>query len=160
MAADRHINDVLSYINEHSDSELTPDKLCEIFYVSKSYLCRIFKKVTGHTIRHYINCKRLLARELYGRGYTLLETSASAGFSSYSHFYRMYCKESGTNPHIVYCIRWGFCKEFRKFGIFDLFGISKFMGIGANSSTIIQLVYRNLAENTDENQKIPKVQHT
>jgi len=96
MAADRHINDVLSYINEHPDSGLTPDKLCEIFYVNKSYLCRIFKKVTGHTIRHYINCKRLLARELYGRGYTLLKARASAGFSSYSHFL----------PHVLQRIRY------------------------------------------------------
>jgi hypothetical protein len=34
------------------------------------------------------------------------------------------------------------------------------MEIWASSSTIIQLVYKKPAENTDENQKIPEVQHT
>lgn len=67
---------------------------------------------------------------------------------------------AGVPPQIVSCTRWRFDGECRKFDVCDLFWDSKFMGIGTNSSTIIQLVYRNLAENTDENQKIPKVQHT
>ena len=33
------------------------------------------------------------------------------------------------------------------------------MRIDANSSTIIQLVYKSLAENTQKNQELPKVQH-
>ena len=99
VAADRNITNVLLYINEHIDSDLSLDGLSERFYINKYYLCRIFKKVTGYTVNHYINYKRLLlARELHGRGQTLLEASTNAGFNSYAHFYRMYCKAFGTNP--------------------------------------------------------------
>ena len=99
VAADQHINDVLLYINEHLATDLTLDKLSAEFYINKYYLCRIFKKVTGYTVNHYINYKRLLlARELHSKGQTLLEASTNTGFNSYAHFYRMYRKEFGTNP--------------------------------------------------------------
>ena len=65
----------------------------------KYYLCRIFKRITGYTVNHYINYKRLLlARELHSRGQTLLEASTNAGFNSYAHFYRMFRREFGINP--------------------------------------------------------------
>lgn len=99
VAADQRINKVLLYINEHLDTELTLDRLSSEFYMNKYHLCRIFKKVTGYTINHYINYKRLLlAKELHGRGQTLLEASTNAGFNNYAHFYRMYRREFGSSP--------------------------------------------------------------
>ncbi len=99
VAADRYVTDVLFYINEHIDTALTLDGLSEEFHINKYYLCRIFKKITGYTINHYINYKRLLlAQELYKKGQSLLEASTNAGFNSYAHFYRMYRREFGTNP--------------------------------------------------------------
>ena len=63
------------------------------------YLCKIFKSITGYTINHYINYKRLLlVRELHSKGQTLLEASTAAGFNSYAHFYKMYKKEFGESP--------------------------------------------------------------
>lgn len=101
VAADQHIHDILLYINEHLDAELTLDKLSEKFYINKYYLCRIFKKVTGYTVNHYINYKRLLlARELHSSGQRLLEASTNAGFNNYAHFYRMYRREFGINPRL------------------------------------------------------------
>ena len=99
VAADKHINAVLLYINDNLSEDLSLDHLATRFYLSKHHLCRIFKKVTGYTINHYINYKRLLlARELHSKGMTLLEASANAGFHNYAHFYRMYRKEFGTSP--------------------------------------------------------------
>ena len=101
VAADQHIHDILLYINGHLDAELTLDKLSEKFYINKYYLCRIFKKVTGYTVNHYINYKRLLlARELHSSGQRLLEASTNAGFNNYAHFYRMYRREFGINPRL------------------------------------------------------------
>lgn len=99
VAADKHVNNLLLYINEHLDSDLSLDKLSGEFYINKYHLCRTFKKVTGYTLNHYINYKRLLlVRELHSKGQTLLEASTNAGFNNYAHFYRMYRKEFGTNP--------------------------------------------------------------
>ena len=99
VAADERINQVLLYINEHLNEALSLDVLSDTFYLNKYHLCRVFKRVTGYTINRYINYKRLLlAKELHGRGQTLLQASTNAGFNSYSHFYKMYCKEFGENP--------------------------------------------------------------
>lgn len=99
VAADKRINEVLIYINRHLDQDITLDDLSASFFVSKYYLCRTFKQVTGYTINHYINYKRLLlTRELHANGQTLLEASINAGFNNYSHFYRMYRKEFGVSP--------------------------------------------------------------
>lgn len=99
VAADKHINEVLLYINDNLSENLSLDHLAAQFYLSKHHLCRIFKKVTGYTINHYINYKRLLlARELHSKGMTLLEASSNSGFHNYAHFYRMYRKEFGTSP--------------------------------------------------------------
>jgi len=97
--ADKRIQDILLYINEHLTEPLTLDHLAANFYINKYHLCKIFKGITGYTIHHYITYKRLLlARELHGKGYTLLEASISAGFNSYAHFYKMYKREFGTSP--------------------------------------------------------------
>lgn len=99
VPADSHINNLLLYINEHLDTPLTLDKLAMECYMNKYHLCRTFKKVTGYTVNHYINYKRLLlARDLHSKGQTLLEASTNAGFNNYAHFYRMYRKEFGTSP--------------------------------------------------------------
>lgn len=99
VAADERINNILLYINEHLAENLNLDKLAAEFFLNKYHLCRIFKSVTGYTINHYINYKRLLlARELHSKGHTLLEASLNAGFNGYSQFYKMYRKEFGTNP--------------------------------------------------------------
>ncbi len=99
VAADERINSLLLYINENLAADLSLDNLAAECFVNKYYLCRTFKKITGYTINHYINYKRLLlVRELHSKGQTLLEASTNAGFNNYAHFYRMYRKEFGTNP--------------------------------------------------------------
>ena len=97
--ADKRIQDILLYINEHLTENLSLDHLATIFFINKYHLCKIFKSITGYTINHYITYKRLLlVRELHDKGASLLEASTNAGFNSYAHFYKMYKREFGTNP--------------------------------------------------------------
>lgn len=97
--ADKRIQDILMYINEHLTDTLSLDSLSAAFYINKYHLCKIFKSITGYTINHYITYKRLLlTRELHGKGQTLLEAATNAGFNSYAHFYKMYKKEFGESP--------------------------------------------------------------
>lgn len=97
--ADKRIQDILLYINEHLTERLSLDLLADNFYINKYHLCKVFKSITGYTINHYITYKRLLlARDLHSKGQSLLEASTNAGFNSYAHFYKMYKQEFNTNP--------------------------------------------------------------
>lgn len=90
---------ILVYINENITSPLTLDAIAKELYITKYYLCHIFKKQTGFSVNKYITHKRiLLTRELYSQGKTLLEASSEAGFSNYSNFYKMYKNEMGKSP--------------------------------------------------------------
>ena len=93
------LQSIIVYINENLSSNLSLDFLTQHFYISKGYLCHLFKEQTGMTINKYITHKRLLmVQELYSHGYTLLNACGEAGFNDYSTFHRMYVKEFGTTP--------------------------------------------------------------
>jgi len=88
-----------AYINRNLTGELSLDVLAEQLFVSKYYLCRIFKKYTGMTIGRYITHKRLmLAKDLYQNGHSLSEAAALSGFADYSAFYKACVKETGQPP--------------------------------------------------------------
>lgn len=93
------IRDIIMYINRHLTEELTLDSISERFFIDKHYLCKSFKKNTGHTVKQYISNKRiLLAQELHRSGQTLLQASMNSGFNSYAHFYKTYVKQTGKAP--------------------------------------------------------------
>lgn len=93
------IGHITSYISHHLDSDLTLDALAEQFFVSKYYLCRIFKKYTGITLGQYITQKRILAaKSFYQSGHSLSDAASLAGFSDYSSFYKACTKETGQPP--------------------------------------------------------------
>ena len=57
------------------------------FYLSSSYLCRIFKDSTGTTINQYITAKRISrAKVLLAEGHPVAEDSSLCGFGDYSNF--------------------------------------------------------------------------
>ena len=88
-----------AYINRNLTGELSLNMLAEQLFVSKYYLCRIFKKYTGMTIGRYITRKRLmLAKDLYQNGHSLSEAAALSGFADYSAFYKACVKETGQPP--------------------------------------------------------------
>ena len=97
--ANDKIKEVIGFINEHLNYELSLDFLADKYYISKGHLCQLFKEQTGMTVNKYITHKRLLkVQELYVSGYTLLNASHEAGFGDYSTFHRMYVKEFGVTP--------------------------------------------------------------
>ncbi len=98
-AKNERIRDIIVYINRNITEEISLDELSEKFFIDKYYLCKTFKKSTGHTIKQYINSKRIvLAQEFHRNGQTLLQASLNAGFNSYAHFYKTYIKQTGKSP--------------------------------------------------------------
>lgn len=93
------IRNIIMYINRHLTEPITLDALAQRFFIDKHYLCKVFKKCTGHTISQYVNYKRiLLVQEMRRSGQSLLKASMNAGFNSYAHFYKMYVKQMGHSP--------------------------------------------------------------
>lgn len=98
-SSNKVIKGVIHYINNHFTEKITLDDLCERFFVSKYYLCHIFKESTGLTVHEYIKQKRLtLAKDYVREGKTLTEAALLSGFSDYSSFYRAYIKKHQKNP--------------------------------------------------------------
>ena len=93
---------IISYINRHISEDITLDAICEKFYISKTHLCRIFKKATASTVGEYITVKRLVnARQLILSGTPPTKAYLQCGFRDYSVFYRAYKKKYGASPRQI-----------------------------------------------------------
>lgn len=93
------VDDILSYINQNIQNPLTIEDLSNHFYLSSSYLCRIFKSTTGMTINKYITAKRItLSKSLLSEGCSVSETCEKCGFNDYSNFLKAFTKAVGISP--------------------------------------------------------------
>lgn len=91
--------DVIKYINMNLSKKLSLDKITNSLFITKTYLCHIFKKKTGLSIIQYITIKRiLLADDLISQGISAKEASILSGFFNYSNFYKSYKKITGHSP--------------------------------------------------------------
>lgn len=93
------VDRILTYINQNIRQRLTIENLSAHFYLSASYLCRIFKMATGTTINQYITAKRItIAKSLLIQGYTVNEACDACGFHDYSNFLKAFTKAVGISP--------------------------------------------------------------
>lgn len=95
----KNVKKIIEYINNNLTERLTLDSIAGEFFLTKQYLCKVFKAGTGITINKYISYKRVvLVRELYSKGDSLSVACEKAGFSDYSSFYRAYSKIMNEPP--------------------------------------------------------------
>ena len=93
------IDEILDYINQHLSEDLGVPALATQFYLSSSYLHRIFKDATGTTVNRYITAKRISwAKSLLLEGHSVAETSSLCGFGDYSNFLKAFTKIVGISP--------------------------------------------------------------
>lgn len=94
---------IVKYINNHINDNITLDTICNKFYISKPQLCRNFKSATGSTVQNYINAKRLVnAKRMMSSGISPTRAAQLNGFNDYSVFYRAFYKEYGKAPKKEY----------------------------------------------------------
>ena len=90
---------IIKYINDNLENELSLDGICEKFYISKTHLNRVFKKIAGTTVWDYITTKRLfLAKRKIAHGSNPTDVFLSSGFTDYTTFFRAYKKQFGESP--------------------------------------------------------------
>lgn len=93
------VKEIIDYINGHFTEKLSLEMVANHFYLTRQYLCRLFKQATGFTVNHYIAYKRIvLVRELHLDGMPLSHACEKAGFGDYSAFYRAYFKIMNQSP--------------------------------------------------------------
>jgi AraC-like DNA-binding protein len=93
------LRDLLHYIDNYLDQDLSLDKLEHTFFMNRSYLCRLFKKHTGSTIHEHILFKRIAkAKMLLKAGSNVTDACQLAGFNDYSNFIRSFKKTVGLPP--------------------------------------------------------------
>ena len=96
---DEKIAQILSYINENLNRELTVDQLAERVYLSRYHFMRLFKAQTGTTVHAYVRQKRLLsAARLIREGVPAGQAAAECGFNDYSAFSRAFRESFGVSP--------------------------------------------------------------
>ncbi|MCH5213359.1 MAG: helix-turn-helix domain-containing protein [Oscillospiraceae bacterium] len=100
-------NTVVSRLKEYLDdnciSEFNLDKIASSFFMSKYYLCHLFKEETGITISDYVALKRIAAvREHLNNDVPITEVYRRCGFNDYSSFYRAVKKYTGKKPSEFY----------------------------------------------------------
>ncbi len=91
---------VVRFIQENYGQKLDLQLLADKFYVSKFYLCRIFKRFTNSSVVEYINKTRILhAKRLFAESdLSITDIAEAVGFASLTHFERTYLKITGETP--------------------------------------------------------------
>jgi len=91
--------EIIKYVNENLQKDLSIDYLAGIFYMSKYHMMRIFREETGYTIGNYISNKRLFyAKDLIIKGYSVMDACFESGFKEHSTFSRAYKKLFHESP--------------------------------------------------------------
>ncbi len=87
------MQEIIRYINENVTKNITVKKLSEHFFLSESYICRIFKLSTGTTINKYITARRIsIAKALLANGSSINNDYMECGFNDYSNFLKAFRK--------------------------------------------------------------------
>lgn len=91
---------IVHYLEAHYSEDLSLDTLAVAMDYNKSYLCAAFKKDTQQTILDCLNTIRIrrAAELIVYSDHSLVQVSQMCGFSSVSHFNRVFLKYAGITP--------------------------------------------------------------
>lgn len=94
------VNQVADYLGKHPETSESLEELARRFYISKSYLSRIFREVTSFTVNEYKNVSRIKkSQQLLLHGdCSITEVSALLGFENLTYYERVFKKYTGTTP--------------------------------------------------------------
>lgn len=97
------VNKIISFMSSDLSSNVCLNKLCSQFGYSKTYICNHFKKVTNKTIFNFLIELKINTAKYFIRTSALPNGSYSQlsdllGFSSSSHFFHQFKKQTGLTP--------------------------------------------------------------
>lgn len=94
------VQEVVDYLHANPGTGESLEELAGRFYISRSWLSRIFREVTGISVVEYTNIMRVRnARKLLAFGeYSVTEISERLGFESITYFERVFKKYTDCTP--------------------------------------------------------------
>ncbi|WP_286316379.1 helix-turn-helix domain-containing protein, partial [Romboutsia ilealis] len=94
------IKKAINYINLNLNSDLCVKDLADLFYVSPTYLSRLFKKEVKSSIVEYINTQRIKQSTylLKDSNLPIHQISQMVGISDYNYFSRLFKKYMNKTP--------------------------------------------------------------
>lgn len=94
------ISQIIKYINDNYYRPITLAATAEKFYMSPSYLSKLFKSTTNFTFTQYLNSVRIKnARKLLQNAdYRIIDVAQNTGFTNNTHFTRVFKEIIGMSP--------------------------------------------------------------
>lgn len=96
----KKISEIAEYINEYYYTDISLSDISRDFYISKCYLSRIFKEVSGFTVNEYINIIRIKKAQqlLENSDYNITEIAERIGYESLTYFEKVFKKYLELSP--------------------------------------------------------------
>lgn len=94
------ISEIVGYVNEHYSQALTLEDTASRFYISPSYLSRMFSRFTGFRFSEYLRVVRVreAQRRLLSTRDRVQMIAEKVGFEHTAHFNKTFKQVTGTTP--------------------------------------------------------------
>ncbi|MHB8130663.1 MAG: AraC family transcriptional regulator [Mobilitalea sp.] len=96
----KKINEIAEYISHNYQRSISLADISQDFYISKCYLSRIFKEITGFTVNEYINIVRIKKAQqlLENTKYSITQIAELIGYDSITYFEKVFKKYIELSP--------------------------------------------------------------
>lgn len=98
--SNKKVKEIMLYIRNHFNQEISIQHLADQFYLSPNYMCQLFKKEVGETIVEHISrlrieyaCKILVETDL-----SIYQIGEKCGFQDYFYFTRIFKRHLKMTP--------------------------------------------------------------
>lgn len=94
------IRNIISYIEEHYDSELTLENISNSIHVCRSECSKLFKRFMNISLFEFITQYRIekSTEYLLNTNYSIIEIAALTGFNDSNYFSKVFRKQKGCSP--------------------------------------------------------------
>lgn len=94
------VHDIAMYLQGHTNENVTLDDLAKQFFMSKSYLTRVFRNITGFSVVEYITYIRVRkAQELLRNSdASITEIAEICGFGNITYFEKVFKQMTSQSP--------------------------------------------------------------
>lgn len=94
------VDEITMYLFEHYEEDLNQKSTAQRFYISRSYLSKLFKAKTGRGFNEYLNKIRIeqAKNSLKTTSLPITEIAFSCGFNDSNYFSKIFKKSEGVSP--------------------------------------------------------------
>lgn len=94
------ISEIAQYLTVHYARNESLDSLAKKFFISKYYMCKSFKEVTGFTIIEYVNMLKIKEAEKYliETDYNITDIAEFVGYESITYFGKVFKETMRMSP--------------------------------------------------------------